>query len=410
MVVDFEFFSEEPLENVITCLKEKVDKVYYVGSKKKIEKNRENLEEILRDVVGIKSVEYIYADIFNVRETCSVIEEAVKKEIAKGNKCFMEITGGEDVFLVIAGMLVERLDLPVKFCDLSKNGNRETLIRGIKGVYTEGNEVYLDVTEFLKLQGACINYAEQKDYKSKLYEGDNVFVRMVKDLWKICRRHTSEWNDICNKFAVCNNFLDNLKVTIPYGKDIQNPNERNMNRSMAMRLTSVVNELKMKGYVTNVENTKEYFSFEYTNDEVRELLSDAGCILELYTGLMAIEGRLFDDCKVGVPVDWDGVIHEKGTIRDVENEIDVFLMKNNVPIFISCKNGKYSKEALYELDAVANKIGGRYAKKILIATQVSNDETFLERAKEMKIHVLGREIVTADEGEFKRMLRNVCNR
>ena len=72
------------------------------------------------------------------------------------------------------------------------------------------------------------------------------------------------------------------------------------------------------------------------------------------------------------------------TGHDVKNEIDVMLLEGFCPVFISCKNGKVDQMALYELDTVAKRFGGKYAKKILMAGQEIS-EGYLLRAEEMDI-------------------------
>jgi hypothetical protein len=94
-----------------------------------------------------------------------------------------------------------------------------------------------------------------------------------------------------------------------------------------------------------------------------------------------------DDVMVGAHLDWDGVIHT--TIgEDVLNEIDVLAVKDGVPTFISCKAGRLNAEkklhALYELETVAYRFGGKYAKKELV-TVFPIEGNYAIRAKEMGI-------------------------
>ena len=68
------------------------------------------------------------------------------------------------------------------------------------------------------------------------------------------------------------------------------------------------------------------------------------------------------------------------------------VMRDLIPLFISCKNGEVHKEALYELDTVAKKFGGKYGKKYLIATYLSSDKESVkylkQRAKDMNITLI----------------------
>jgi hypothetical protein len=92
------------------------------------------------------------------------------------------------------------------------------------------------------------------------------------------------------------------------------------------------------------------------------------------------------DCRVGVHIDWDGVFHREWGV-DVLNEIDIMSIHNNLPTFISCKMGSVDQMALYELETVATRFGGKYARKVLmLAKEVAGGH--LERAKEMGIEVV----------------------
>ena len=88
-------------------------------------------------------------------------------------------------------------------------------------------------------------------------------------------------------------------------------------------------------------------------------------------------------------LDWDGVI-EDNPQSDVLNEIDVLTMAGNIPTFISCKNGKLDTNgklhALYELETVAQRFGGKYARKVLVVRHEFGS-VHEERAGELGIEV-----------------------
>ena len=96
-----------------------------------------------------------------------------------------------------------------------------------------------------------------------------------------------------------------------------------------------------------------------------------------------------DECQVGVHLDWDGVVHDQPGI-DVLNDIDVLSLRGYVPTYISCKSGKMSAQqtlhALYELDTVAKRFGGKHANIILMTTKELTD-VYMERAADMGIEV-----------------------
>ena len=137
------------------------------------------------------------------------------------------------------------------------------------------------------------------------------------------------------------------------------------------------------GVFEDAYNTGEVYSFSYKSEKIEETLWDAGSVLELHTYM---EERVkASDCRVGVHIDWDGIVHNDSG-RDVLNEIDVMSIQNNRPTFISCKIGNVDQMALYELETVANRFGGKYAKKILSTAQEPS-AAHVRRAKEMGIEV-----------------------
>ena len=106
----------------------------------------------------------------------------------------------------------------------------------------------------------------------------------------------------------------------------------------------------------------------------------------MYAFLKEINENDVNDCRVGVHIDWDGIIHSLPG-SDVLNEIDIMSIHNNLPTFISCKMGSVDQMALYELETVATRFGGKYARKVLmVAKEVAGGH--LERAKEMGIEVV----------------------
>ena len=71
-------------------------------------------------------------------------------------------------------------------------------------------------------------------------------------------------------------------------------------------------------------------------------------------------------------------------------EMGGYQVNGNIPTFISCKSGRMEAHqtlyALYELDTVAKRFGGKYAKKVLVSAKALG-EVYMERAAEMNIEV-----------------------
>ena len=69
------------------------------------------------------------------------------------------------------------------------------------------------------------------------------------------------------------------------------------------------------------------------------------------------------------------------------NEIDVIALDGFVPVIVSCKCGNQAnKDAIYELETVARRFGGKYARKMLVSVK-NMTPVDKERAAEMDIDI-----------------------
>lgn len=137
----------------------------------------------------------------------------------------------------------------------------------------------------------------------------------------------------------------------------------------------------------NVSIDNSHCRFQYASEFIKRCVWDSGSVLELKCYYDELGSEDCTDCQVGVHLDWDGMIHAAPN-EDVINEIDVIALHGNIPTFISCKSGSnINQNALYELDTVAKRLGGKYARKKLVIMQELGAVHKL-RAEEMGIEVV----------------------
>ena len=158
-------------------------------------------------------------------------------------------------------------------------------------------------------------------------------------------------------------------------------------------LNQIIDALGDAGVLLDIVHANGKYSFRFKNERIKNCLWEGGSILELHTYHHEMSNS--DDCQVWVHLDWDGIVNSKSG-DDVTNEIDVLSLRGYVPTFISCKSGNLDQHqilhALYELDTVTRRFGGRYAKKVLVTVEDIGD-VHLKRALEMGI-----EVMVASEG------------
>lgn len=381
MIVNIEFLDNEPIENVISSLHFKIDKTIFFGFADVIEEKKEVTKNFLKKYCGVREVSFVCLPEYQLDSILVTMRKVVEQELMRKNDVFFEVTGGESLILIAFGMLAEKFKAPMHSFDIATQKlielNREN-VTPISEVVPRQN-IKLDLDMFIEMQGGKINYRLHKGAKNL---EDPEFEKQIDELWMISSKYGEKWNFFADFLRRCCMPDENWQVNIT-GKQVLAA-YRKIKRFQSIReLGKILSECAAAGAFVNFVHTKDQLSFRYKDEKIKEILWDAGSILEMHTFME--ERKDSDDCMVGVHLDWDGVIYNH-SMKDTLNEIDVLSLKGVVPTFISCKNGSVNQMALYELQTVADKFGGKYAKMVIAAPQGLNDTHSL-RAKEMGIEI-----------------------
>lgn len=382
MIVNVEFFDENLIENVITSLNYKVDKIILFGYEDAMVERKNCMENFLKNICKVKEVEWCDVDRIDLASIMDTISTQINEEVRKGNQVFFDLTGGESLPLVAFGMLSKELMAPMHMYDISKNEMYEYGYEGscLMSETAEFDPISLNLDEFISLYGGVVHGRMHKDYKeTDSKEEDDLIIT----LWNLSQKHRKKWlafSALFRKFAPDNK----LKVCVPEKKFLTEI-KRDPKLGSADAVWKFMDECKNAGFFLEFTHNNGTCSYSYKNEAIKNYFWDGGSILEMYTFLKEICDTDPCDCRVGVHIDWDGVIHNSSD-QDVLNEIDIISMHDNLPTFISCKIGNVDQRALYELETVASRFGGKYAKMVLaVAKEIS--PAHLLRAKEMGIEV-----------------------
>ena len=385
MVVNFEFLGMESVENVITCMHYKVDKVVYFGYPEMVNAKKARTEKFLRERCRVKEVEFYSLPRGGLQEMLSIMRQAIETEKNRGNDMFFDITGGENLILVAFGMLAGEYDTLMHQFNVRENkvvelndGSKRRISRDVP----EQNVVFT-LDSFIELKGGVVNHSLHKDVKAIKNKDFSVDVDKI---WQVAKRHWDNWNQFSNFLGKNMVRAYSLQVDMPMNEVHKALNAPYSGLRKLSELNDIVDDFMQVGILKDVDHKGDRYRFTFKNETVKSCLMDGGSILELYT--YKKERERSTDCRVGVHLDWDGVVQSKG--MDVLNEIDVLTITGNVPTFISCKGGKLGSHqtlhALYELATVTRRFGGKYAKKVLVTARPIG-RTYMERAEELGIEV-----------------------
>ena len=165
-----------------------------------------------------------------------------------------------------------------------------------------------------------------------------------------------------------------LKIVLNKAKD----------RGLSRKITDIFQLLLNHGLIKELIYRDNHVSFCCVESFVKELLAVQGSWLEMYIYILAKRSGLFSEVYQSVMIGWD---LEKRPKFNVENEIDVVLMKQGRPIFMSCKMTNPKPDALNEIFALASSFGGYGAVPALATTSDVKKRaiTLWNRAQEMNV-------------------------
>lgn len=389
-----EFFENNPIDDICACLSNPPDKVIMIGEGfRKIEKKAKIYEEMMRRrghdtvfvprTVGRIQLDNIFAAL------CAIVEENDPSELAFG------ITGGDRIYLVALGMVLQKYEgkgLQVHSFNIN---NGRIYDCDTDGVTIERDFPALSVEENIHLYGGEIIYDGTRDIGGTVrWVMDEEFIEDIDRMWRICRRDPTAWNKKVSSFSEAESLKRNDTAPLVTEVDVRYQKKVNGISCDFLKNKDIFKELHSAGILRSYSWDGRIFKLEYKNEQVKRCLMKAGQVLEMKVYAMALlarddEGReYYNDAMNGVCIDWDGRVDDEG---DTSNEIDVMMMCGTVPIFVSCKNGQVSMDELYKLNTVAARFGGKYAKKVIVATALDPKsdfgKSFKRRANDMHILV-----------------------
>ncbi len=408
-----EFFDRTPIENIIGSITVKFNKIIFVGDNKLMRDFKPLYKEFLESRGIDAEVCYRGINKNNLWGIVKILSEIVEQE----EKCFFNLTGGEDLALVAMGIVFERYrHKNIQMEHFNFNSGKSADVDNDGRLISEVNPT-LSIDEFISIHGGKVHYttAANDSIGTFKWSFTDDFVRDIDLMWQICREDPKRWNSEINVLLKMCEFLHNQNSLFVSAK-LSTLEEYVVNQSgKYVSVIDLLKKLQSVGVIRALCIENGEFSFSFKNDQVKKCLTKAGTVLELKVTTSAMSAtrkdgsRIYPQCMNGVFIDWDGGDQNK---TDTFNEIDVILLGGFTPIFISCKNGQVDDEELYKLETVANRFGGENVKKILIATyfgkQGDSKQHFIRRADDMGIEFI-EQVHTLENPRFDGLIKQLIN-
>ncbi len=410
-----EFFDGVSIDNMASCLAVKPDKIIFIGESKPMKKQEETYLRFINSH-GLK-VELDYKPINknSIGQIISVLTEIVESE----ENCAFDLTGGDDLVLVAMGIVFEK-HRSAGNIQMHRFNVRTGMVYDCDsdGLLPDTEQPKLTVEKNIMLYGGSIvPYNGEKGTYDWIF--DDGFESDLRAMWDICKINPGLWNSQIMTIRYMAQTSDSKDEDL-YVYASKSYIEELMGRQKCKFtwISGIMNAFQRVGLINGLVDSEDAVSFSFKNEQVKMCLTKEGTLLELIVLLYAKsvkekDGSLkYNDAVNGVYIDWDSTIHDiSDEEKDTENEIDVVLMKGLVPIFVSCKNGYVDETELYKLNTVAEKFGGPYAQKVLVASyfgksSVEGHKYFAQRAKDMKIQLI-ENVHELSEEDFIKEIRNI---
>lgn len=408
-----EFFDKTVIENVCACLTAVPERVILIGDKRRLlQEHAERYAEVFEARGCHVEFECRLVNKNDVRSIVAVLTEIVQRE----KECAIDLTGGEELYLLATGIVYERF--PQYQLQMHRFNIRNNTIIDVdqdgKTIF-EGHLPTLTVEENIRLYGGEVVYDDVRPEGTHRYDTSWQFFHTVDVLWHIASEYGYKWNTLLMMIANAEPLGqtdDPLKISVPMDRFNAALKSKKMHYFHAPYL---LRELYMQGMLTFYQADDSVFTVQFRDSFVRRCLTKAGLILELKIYAAALRAKepdgapVYNDVQTGVFIDW---VSRQTEGVETENEIDVIMMKGMVPVFVSCKNGNLDREELYKFNTVAERFGGKYARKILVApilaAETPGTQSLRQRAGEMGIQVVD-DVWTLDDAALERRARSFWN-
>ena len=264
-----EFFDDVPIDNMVSCLSIKPEKVVFVGDKKPMKK-QEDVYLRLTEKYNIQVVfEYVAINKNSVEQIVETLADIVENE----EDCVFDLTGGDDLVLVAMGIVYERYRKK-KNIQMHRFNIRTGTIHDCDsdGVLPELAPLKLTVKDNIMIYGGDIDEFELD----------------VRVMWDICKNNPGLWNTQIGTFAYISRFCSKDPFQLDMSANKQHIKEFMENDEKKYAWDSMlIRDFQRYGLIKNFSDDDDYTSFEFKNKQVKLCLTKEGTLLELMVLIFA---------------------------------------------------------------------------------------------------------------------------
>ncbi len=371
MKVLIEYYDKDVLKNIMAPLTLQPDKVIYLYDRGMQDMNVFRSLETCFKTHWKTKVETIPIDNSTVEKirqaTCRIMERYPAED------CMLELTGGSELMMIGGYKAGREMGVKMLHTDLVRK-----CISDIETDEEIAKTVTLTLEDFLNAKGACLMGESHRPPQPEKYEA-------IQKMARYLFTHLPEWKDTCG-------YLQTIAARgLPHELYMEHRRRVHIkNGRVVTPNKEVMKEFQRLGFIKNLIMDQNWVRFSFCSMEDKQYCISYGVWLELYVYIGAMVSGVFDDVKLGTMIDWD--VYDGQRVGG--NEIDVMLMDDSLPVFISCKLRDADTAALNELVIAKKRLGGWFSKGVIatFSKEKRHGTGTYQRSK-----VLGLEMLDADD-------------
>ena len=407
-----EFLDHTVSENLCASLINVPDRVVLVGNYESALKKHGKRYTRLFESRG-HQVEFVCCEIKQYRMQ-DIVEE-LSRIVERYDDCVFDLTGGDDLYLMAMGVICERYkDRNIQMHRY--NISNHTIVDCDQDGTTilEDKHPALTVEENIWAHGGQIVWHPASKEGTIRWEDTPELRYTLREILAVQPSESGLWNKQTDTLQAAYFLTDEAYDPLTVHVNLDDLKKYMKDKKLGYEVCSgLLNAMESKGLLVEWSKDGGVLHVVFRDELVKYFLTKPGRFLEMRVYLAALDAREngiahYNDVLTGVSIDWDGALHDDGEAVETKNEIDVMMMRGVIPVFVSCKNGGIKVDELYKLNTVAQRFGGRYARKVLVASKLDattlSNQYLLKRAEDMGIRVVKRAGAMTDAA----LIKEVC--
>ena len=331
-MVQIRFLDKNIVSALVPVFSMKPERVVFLYDARVVsENNRKEVEEAIRTRLPKTAVQYIRVNMLRIDDVKAELENTVK--IYQSKEIQIDITGGTEIMTACGLIAAQEHNLAITYVDFY-SGHMFNVLTAER--LNEITPVTLE--DYLRAIGG-------KYLSSSRHTPEEKDFGRIMDMAQIIFANEKKW--------------DKFFAHITRGYSAAGVMEFSLGENEKSESCQfILNEFLKRGFAKQIGEDH----YRFASEADKEYMTVSGIWLEMYIYIQA--KQCFDEVYMGVDIDWN----KRDICESRDNEIDVVIMKNSQPIFISCKMRPVEKETVYEIYSMARRLGGDYAKSLIATT------------------------------------------